>query len=212
MAGTASAGTFLNVLETDSSVQEYVLTNNGGLSNTLSVVNGPVNYLFSVPNTLGTGLRAGIFNFTANTTDPASVNAGNYLEAGWTGTGTITDTLTGTIAFSWVFGNTGSFTGAVGGTSATLNDSRPPGGEVLMTSPYLTFTDSITESFSFGFTSGTPAYLVGTGGFLDNATGSGVGTFSAEPVPTGAPEPATAFQLGFALIGVALIARKRLAR
>ena len=214
MAGAASATpvTFLNLNELLSSVNMYTLTNNGGTSNTLSVVNGSVVFNFSVPNALGTGFRNGVFNFTANSTTPATVGSGNYTEQGFSGSGTILDSLTNTIAFSWTFGPTATFTGAVGGTSATFNDSTPPNTEINYISPYLTFPATISESFSFGFTSAIPAYLVGAGGFLDDATGSGVATFSSNPGPSGAPEPATAFLLGSALVGLALIGRKRLAR
>jgi hypothetical protein len=218
VTSAAWGGTFLQVFETNSQVLEFNLTNTGGTGNSFTVTNGAVNFQFSVPNALGTGIRPGLLNISATSTAASAPDgSGNQVEGGFSGTASIFDSVTGTTAISWTFGPTGTLSVALGtpgtpGTGGTFSDSRPPATEVNFLSPYLSFASSTSESFSFGLSGGTPGGAVGAGGHLADEAFSGVGTFDAIPLPVGTPEPATMAMLGGALVGLGLVGRKRFAR
>jgi hypothetical protein len=215
----AWGGTFLQTVETNGANLDFVLTNTGGgTGNSLTVTNSSILFAFAVPNLLGTGFRTGLLSMTASTSGSATGPdaGGNLTEQGWSGSGSIFDIATSTVAFTFTFGTPGTPTGSIlvanAGTAGTFTDSRPPVSEVTFSSLYLNFSGSTAESFSFGLSGGTPAGAIGTGGRLANESFSGVGTFDAQPLPTGSPEPATMAMLGSALIGIGIIGRKRFAR
>jgi hypothetical protein len=160
-----------------------------------------------------------LLTFTATTTIYAvTTGGGNLIEHGFSGSGSITDSLTNTVALSWVFGPTGTVT--VGGTTGSFIDSTPGATEVVFSSPYLTFASGANEAFALSLTNAFAAFS--TDQFFQGqnipityctdcriASDSAAigGTFSAD-----APEPATMALFGSALVGLGLLGRKRFSR
>jgi len=206
--------TFAQFTETSPQQTLFTLTNNAGTSVTVSVSNGAIDYKFAVPNALGTAFRSGILNFTGTSTTPATGPdiSGNLNEGGFTGSGSIFDILTGTIALSWTYGPSGALQVPAGGTGGTMQDSRPPSTEVNFTSPYLNFGATVSQSYSFGLSGATTPWSLGPGSFPNNDSASIVGTFDAQPVPVGTPEPASMLVTSGALLMLGLMGRRRFAR
>ena len=203
--------TFAQFTETNPQQTLFTLTNNAGTSVTVSVTNGAIDYKFAVPNALGTAFRSGILNYTASSSTPATGpdGSGNLNEGGFTGSGSIFDIATGTIALSWTFGPSAALQIPNGGTGGTMQDSRPPATEVNFSSIYLDFSASLSQSFSFGLSGATPTWSLGPGSFPNNGAASIVGTFDAQPPPVGSPEPAPLVFTGAALVVLGLIGRKQ---
>jgi hypothetical protein len=210
------AATFLQILEQTNDTP-WVFTNTGtGVS--LAVINESVDYKFFIPNALGTGFRTGIYNITATTsttgTCTGSCNPGDAInENGWSGSGSLYDSATNAIVFTFTFGPTGAGTfqnqQASGGISDAASGLADP--EVHFTSSVLDFSISTNRSFAFAFSGGVPGFQLGAGNHLASSNADAVSTFSADPLP-GSPEPTSIVLLGSALVGIGLIGRKKLAR
>lgn len=198
--------TFAQFLQ-QSGGQDFVFTNNT-TSGDFSTVSGgtPVNFFYSnisgLPAELQ-GLQSATVTVTSTTTDPAT-GSGQLVQplnsvttiaiirdtptSGGVGTGSRTNLLTATVTTASA---TPGISGGVGGNSATLNVSTP-GNNVLFTSDFLSFGLTTQRAGGLSFSSVTPAYNQGAGGFLVSLTAAGTGTFSSDPppiygVPTAAP-------------------------
>ena len=77
--------------------------------------------------------------------------------------------------------NTPGITGST--NSATLSVTTPDQ-NVTFTSDFLLFHQTTSRNLGLSFSSVTPALALGAGGFLQNFTAAGTGTFASNPLPT----------------------------
>ena len=146
---------------------------------------------------------------------------GNYFsEGGFSGSFSIIDNTAGPDnGRNLLSGSFGSTYGTISGSgySMTFADSTP-GDSVVLSSFFLDFMPSNTQSFSFSLSNiedaeGDPETLgFGAGGFLADNTSAGGATFAATPPPVIAPEPTTLLLSGGALLGMGFLLRKRKSR
>jgi hypothetical protein len=191
------------------------VTHLGGTEMTLT--SEPI--LWSIPNTLGTGLRAGLITLDAYTTGYVSGDvATNMLtETGFSGTGSIFDVVTNTVWLRWTFGPTGTLTVANGGHSGTFADSNKLTTEVTYASPYVTLADLANDTFHFTMLDSTSPWqsngypILPPGNILCTNCRLAPNTASIWS-DDGAPEPATMVLLGSALLGLGFLGRKRFVR
>jgi hypothetical protein len=220
LAGTASAGTILD-LNTEGDLFSVTDT---GTTETIAATSAASQFSFQIPTVLGGAFTTfnGQLTFNASTSTVATNSGGiggNDSEPGWTGSGQIVCTncaapYNNTVVLSFTFGPTGLLNVPDAGTSGTFQDSTPPGTEVMLNSPILSFGNVTSESLSIGFGANNPWSISGGGstGFITSNTASGVVTFTSNPLPNALPEPATMVMMGSALIGLGLLGRKRFSR
>src|ERR1035438_1078243 len=104
----ASASTFFQFAQNPGTPTPLIITDtldNGWVSGytTVSLTNALI--LWDMPNTLGVGMRAGLLSFSASTENYAvgNIPANTLFETGFTGTGSIIDSVTGLLVMSWTF-------------------------------------------------------------------------------------------------------------
>jgi hypothetical protein len=189
---------------------------------TVSLTNALI--LWDMPNTLGGGLQAGLLSFSVTTTNFAvgdSIN-NTLVETGFTGTGSILTPGSLIPILSWTFEVTDStaLTVANNGYTGSFVDSSPL--HVVSAQSYLISSDLSSLRFNLSFTStpasdpqGTIWKSDGLPIIIDPPASEGTCT-SCRIAPNYAefdvPEPATMAMLGFALLGLGFLGRKRFVR
>ena len=223
--------TFAQYFQNNGALQEWTITQTGNTTNISST--GSVFMLFSGVSGLPfSGPENATFTFSASSTQLGNcatncANNDNFTQNGYTGTFSFIDNgggvaqgmnllsgvfaVTGTPSTSG--GQFGSTVGATGASFRSSSDTTNPD-QLSLSSAYLFFLNQTQETASFSLSSLIPNFAVGTvtagqasptGTF--NAAGSG--TFSSNPGPTSAPEPASLATIGGGLCLVALGLRKR---
>ncbi len=178
--------------------QDFVFTNNTS-SAAFNNVGGGSAVFFIYQNIVGLpvelqGIQSGRMFVSTTTTAPATLDAGTLKQpmnqtvtvqiirdvAASSGGGSRTNLLTAVFSPNV---DTPAFAGAPGGNSATLS-STTPNHNVTFTSDFLIFGLTTQRNLGLSFSSVTPAYAVGAGGFLQSFTAAASGTFASSPPPT----------------------------
>ncbi|MEP6945146.1 MAG: carboxypeptidase-like regulatory domain-containing protein [Acidobacteriota bacterium] len=193
----AQTTTFAQFFERNGT-NDFVFTNNTS-SATFDTIGGgtPIYLLFSnisdLDPSLATVQSAHLF-ITTTTTNPATLTGGTITQPlnsvvtiqiirdtpAPVGSGSATNLLTATFspsAFS------PSMVGSSGGNSATLQATTPDN-NVLFTSDFLNFRSTTSRNLSFSFSSASPSFSLGAGGFVQSFLAAGSGTFASNPPPT----------------------------
>jgi hypothetical protein len=189
---------------------------------TVSLTNALI--LWDMPNTLGAGLQAGLLSFSVTTTNFAVGDSSNntLTETGFTGTGSIVDPGTLTPILSWTFDimDSTALTVANNGYTGSFVDSSPI--HVVSAQSYLISSDFTSLRFNLSFTStpaSDPAGTIwksdGLPIIIDPPASNGTCTncrIAPNYAELDVPEPATMAMIGFALIGLGFLGRKRFVR
>lgn len=188
--------------------QDFVFTNNTTSASLTTIANGsPVIFTYQNINNLPAELQGpqlARIVVTSNTTTPATqtpTNPPRNLQqfdstvvvriirdvAAQSGTGTRRDLLTAIItpngaAFSSLVGDDLSDAAAYTASSARQT--------VVYTSSFLGFPPASQNNLGLSFSSVNPLLSIGAGGFLNNFTAAGTGTFAADPAPVFNPPTA----------------------
>jgi PEP-CTERM motif-containing protein len=231
--------TFAQFVETNGA-QDWSITESTSGSTTTTTVSETGTVFFSFQGTPPSGQPFGgtpqLANFTLTATSTSlgncavSCGAGDgFTQAGYSGTFAFTDATAGALFdtnfLSGTFAVTGSpattgaqFTSNLGSGNASFTASATAGNlnQLIFTSAYETFAPSTTQEVaSFSLSSLIPNFAVTTPvGAQAYPSGSfsaaGSGTFSSNPAPTVAPEPASFVLIGGGLFGIGVLRRKKL--
>ena len=192
------------------------------------MTNEAVNFTF-----LGTGAPFGGLAQNATLTVSATsdtdgncahncANGDQFTQDCYSGYFTFTDTALGTTLLHGVFQVVGTgatlSTNAIGGTGASFvgiadaNDLN----QLVLSSAYLNFVNQTQETASFSLSSVTPDFDIGfvtaAQAYPTTFAAAASGTFSSNPGPMVAPEPATFAMIGGGLIGLGVLRRRKVAR
>jgi hypothetical protein len=220
----ADTVTFAQYFQQNGSTQEWTISTSGDVT-TVSA-SGAVDFLFSGVSGLPfSGAVDAMFTLSASSSQPGNCGVacgvGDSLDQfGYTGTFSFIDTdagaaygvnlLSGTFAVTGSPSTTGAqFSANVGSSSGSFDASSTAGNleQLVMTSAFLNFNNQTEEDASWSLSSVVPNFFTSTvtAGQAYPGAGpfgaAGTGTFSSNPGPVYAPEPAT-----FALMGAALLA------
>jgi hypothetical protein len=220
----ASASTFFQFAQNPGTPTPLIVDDNAGVglapgNTTVSLRDALI--LWDMPNSLGTGVQAGLLSFHVTSTKFAVGKAGNntLTETGFTGTGSIVDPVTHFLILSWSFNlaDSTALTVANNGYTGSFVDSSPIHvvSAPYINQPYLLSSDFASLRFNIFFTAhdapwtsnGLP--VVYSPAFLGTCTNCRIAPNEAV---LDLPEPATMAMLGCGLIGLGLLGRKRFVR
>jgi len=126
--------------------------------------------------------------------------------------------LSGTFSVTGSPATTGAqFSSSVGSSGGSFNASATVGNlnQLVFTSQYLDFSNQLNEDASWSLSSLIPNFatgpVVGTQAFPASGpfNASGTGTFSSNPGPQVVFEPASIALLGFGLVGLSTLRRRK---
>ena len=220
----ASASTFFQFVQNPGTPTPLIIEDNAGVglgpgNTTVSLTDAWIEW--DMPNSLGTGLQAGLLSFKATSTKFAIGNTSNntLTEAGFTGTGSIVDPVTHFLILSWSFKLTDAtaLTVANNGYTGSFIDSSPIHvvSAPSINQPYLVSSDFASLRFNLSFTSQQAPWKSDGLPIIYNSAFSGTCT-NCRIEPNEAfvdlPEPATMAMFGCGLIALGLFGRKRFVR
>ena len=195
-----STVTFAQFFE-QNGTQDFVWTNNGGISGTFSNVVGGSPIFFTYQNIPGlpselTGIQIAHMTVTTTAFQSGTVVLSNLNQpldqvitiditrdtpaSPGTGGGNRTRLLRVVISPAI---NNPALVGNNGGNSATLSATTPDH-IVTFSSHFISFGATTDRNMALSFSSVTPALTLGAGNFLQSVTAAGSGTFASDPVPS----------------------------
>ncbi|MCC7309500.1 MAG: carboxypeptidase regulatory-like domain-containing protein [Acidobacteria bacterium] len=198
--------------------QDFVWTNNGGISGTFANVPGGSPIFFTYQNISGLpaelqGIQIAHMSVTTTAFLAGSVSGPNLTQpldqvitiditrdtpaSPGTGGGNRTRLLR--VVISPAINNPG-LVGNNGGNSATLSATTPDH-IVTFSSHFLSFGATTDRNMALSFSSVTPAVSLGAGSFLQSVTAAGSGTFASNPVPTYGGPTAAAVRVAGRVLG-----------
>jgi hypothetical protein len=222
----ASASTFFQFVQNPGTPTPLLIVDDtagigmGPSYTTVSLTNALI--LWDMPNTLGVGMQAGLLSFSVTTTKFAVGNSNNntLVETGFTGTGSIVDPVSHFLYLSWTFeiSDSTALTVANNGYAGSFVDSSPiheVSAPVIIPS-YLLSSDFTSLRFNLSFNS-FPGFPWKSDGFpiIYDPASKGTCTncrIARNTAEFEVPEPATMAMIGFALIGLGFLGRKRFVR
>jgi hypothetical protein len=224
-ASTAMAGdvTFAQYDQVNGATQQWTISTSGDVT-TVSAT-GSEYFIFSgVAGFDGPQLANFTFSATSDTLGNCAdvcASGESFTQAGFSGMFSFTDEGSdpGANLLSGVFqvvGNGAQLASEIGSTGGSFDASATSSDldQLELSSAFLDFSDQTQEAASWSLSSLIPDFAVGTvsGGKAYPATepfdASATGTFSSNPGPSDAPEPAPLALIGGGMIGLSFLRRK----
>lgn len=184
---------------TQQSPDRVVSYTNTGASNSISVVNAPINFVINAFGPLG--IYSAILNIQASSNALVTDTGPQFEQVGWSGFYSFTSGTTNYL--------TVNFTNAIvdingRGGSGSMFATSLLGQSIIYTSDVIDVSQIVAKDFALAFSAVTPPFGIGPDGYGTPFTSNLAGTFAGE-----VPEPSqwAMLLIGFGLTGFA--ARKR---
>lgn len=214
---TNAQGTTFAQFSQKNGTNDFIFNNNFCVSGTLTTIDGgvPVNFFYlnvsGLPFELQGQQDAHVF-ISDGTNQQASVNGDRLVQPisqtvtiqilrdtpASVGSGTRTNLLTAVITTNIT---PPDIAGEVGANSNAFTASTP-NQTIVYTSDFISFNAAeISRNLALGFSSVTPVYSMGCGGFISSFTAAGTGTFAANPGPVFVPITAASVTVSGRVLG-----------